>query len=96
MVTENPGGGGEGVLHNIFGRGVQSMMIKWTQSDRRCCKNEGSKRSKNNKKGGHWIKNQGLIGESEGSKQSLKKREKKGDHWIKQSRNKLVQNASKW
>ncbi len=45
---------GGGILHKNFGfsSGVQHMMKKWTQSDLRFCKNEGSKRSKKNEKGG--------------------------------------------
>ncbi len=39
------------VLHPSFGRGVRHMMKKWTQSDLRFWKNEGSKRSMNNEKG---------------------------------------------
>ncbi len=43
--------GGGAALHQIFGGRVQHAMKKWTQWDLRFCKNEGSKRSKNCKKG---------------------------------------------
>ncbi len=36
----------------LFGWGVQQAMKKWTQQDLRFCKNEGSKISNNNEKGG--------------------------------------------
>ncbi len=39
-------------LHQIFGGGIKHVMKKWTQQDLRFCKNEGSKRSNNNEKGG--------------------------------------------
>ncbi len=43
---------GVGVFHQIFGREVQLTIKKWTQSDLKFCKNEGSIRSKTNEKGG--------------------------------------------
>ncbi len=46
------GEGGVGVLHNIFVNWVQHMIKKWTLSDLRFCKNEGSKLSNINEKGG--------------------------------------------
>ncbi len=49
-MSERPGG--EGVLDQIFGREVRHMIRKWTQSDLKFCKNEGSIRSKTNEKGG--------------------------------------------
>ncbi len=33
------------------------MIKKWTQSDLKFCKNEGSIRSKTNEKGVNWIEN---------------------------------------
>ncbi len=51
--------GPKGGTSHIFGRGVQNEMKKWTQSDISFCKNEVSKRSKNNKKGFDKIENQG-------------------------------------
>ncbi len=44
--------GGGVVLHQIFGKRVQHAIKNWTKSDRRFCKNERSKRSKINEKGG--------------------------------------------
>ncbi len=49
-MSERPGVGG--VLHQIFGREVRHMINKWTQSDLKFCKNEGSIRSKTNEKDG--------------------------------------------
>ncbi len=46
-----------GVLHQIFGRKVRHMIKKWTQSDLKFCKNEGSIRSKTNEKGGQFGSN---------------------------------------
>ncbi len=46
----NSMGGGERELHQIFGNWVQHTIKNWTQSDVTFCKNEGSKRSKINKK----------------------------------------------
>ncbi len=43
---------GVGVLHQIFSREVRHTIKKWTQSDVKFCKNEGSIRSKTNEKGG--------------------------------------------
>ncbi len=40
------------VLHQMFGGRVQHAIKNWTQSDLRFCKNEESKRSKINGKGG--------------------------------------------
>ncbi len=48
-MSERPG---LGVLHQIFGREVWHTIKKWTQSDLKFCKNEGSIRSKTNEKGG--------------------------------------------
>ncbi len=42
---------GRGLLQ-IFSRLVWHAMKKWTQSDVRVCKNEGSKRSNNSETGG--------------------------------------------
>ncbi len=43
---------GGGLLHKIFGTRVQHAIKNWNLLDVRFCKNEGSKRSKNNEKGG--------------------------------------------
>ncbi len=51
IMSERPRGGGE-VLHQIFGREVMHAIKKWTQSNLKFCKNEGSIRSKTNKKRG--------------------------------------------
>ncbi len=51
-MSERPGG----VLHQIFGREVWHMIRKWTQSDLKFCKNEGSIRSKTNEKQGQLEK----------------------------------------
>ncbi len=51
-MSERP----RGVLHQIFGREVQHAIKKWTQSDLKFCKNEGSIRSKTNEKGGQLDK----------------------------------------
>ncbi len=41
-----------GALHQIFSREVRhAIKKKWTQSDLKFCKNEGSIRSKTNEKG---------------------------------------------
>ncbi len=40
------------VLYQIFGSWFQHAIQNWTQSDLRFCRNEGSKRSKINEKGG--------------------------------------------
>ncbi len=48
-MSERPG---VGVLHHIFGREVQHVIKKWTQSDLNFCKNEELIRSKTNDKGG--------------------------------------------
>ncbi len=40
-----------------FGREVRHAITKWTQSDLKFCKNEGSIRSKTNEKGVNWIEN---------------------------------------
>ncbi len=40
-----------GVLHQIVGREVRHAIKKWSQSDLKFCKNEGSIRSKTNEKG---------------------------------------------
>ncbi len=45
------GQGGGGYFTKLLVRGDQSAMKKWTPSDLMLWKNEGSKRSKNNKKG---------------------------------------------
>ncbi len=50
-MSERPREGGE-VLHQIFGREVMHAIKKWTQSNLKFCKNEGSIRSKTNEKGG--------------------------------------------
>ncbi len=50
-MSERTGVGGGGVLHQMFGRGVQHGIKKWTQSDLKFCKNEGSIRSKTNENG---------------------------------------------
>ncbi len=52
-MSEKPGVGG-GVLHQMFGREVQHVIKKWTQSDLKFCKNEGSTRSKTNEKGSQF------------------------------------------
>ncbi len=52
---------GEGVLHQMFGSQVPHMIKYWTQSYLKFCKNELSKRSKINQKGGHWIEYQETI-----------------------------------
>ncbi len=53
-------GGGE--LHQMFGSRVQHVIKNWTQSDLGFCENEGSERSKiNKKKEVSWIENQGQI-----------------------------------
>ncbi len=49
-MNERPGVGE--VLHQIFNREVRHAIKKWTQSDLKFCKNEGSIRSKTNEKGG--------------------------------------------
>ncbi len=46
-MSERPG---VGVLHQIFSREVRHAIKKWTQSDLKFCKNEGSIRSKTNEK----------------------------------------------
>ncbi len=50
-----------GVLHQMFGREVRHVIKKWTQSDLKFCKNEGSIRSKT--KGGQldWKLRRKLI-----------------------------------
>ncbi len=57
FCTKSPGGGGDRVHHQIFGR------KKWTQLDLRFCKNEESKKSKINEKGGQldWTSRWKLI-----------------------------------
>ncbi len=45
-MSEIPGGGGNFPKREVL------HAIKWTQSDRKFCKNEGSIRSKTNEKGG--------------------------------------------
>ncbi len=50
-LSERPWVGGGG-FHQIFGKGVRHMIQKWTKSDLKFCKNEGSIRSKTNEKGG--------------------------------------------
>ncbi len=49
-ISTNIKGGG-GYFTKLLVRGDQSAMKKWTPSDLMLWKNEGSKRSKNNKKG---------------------------------------------
>ncbi len=48
-MSERPGGG---VFQQIFGREVMHTTTKWTQSDIKFCKDEGSIGSKTNEKGG--------------------------------------------
>ncbi len=43
MFPTTPVWGRGGGLHQIFGRGIEYIMNKWTQSDVRFCKNEGQK-----------------------------------------------------
>ncbi len=47
---KDPVGGGGVVIHQIFGREVWHAIKKWTQSDLKFCKNEGSIRFKTNEK----------------------------------------------
>ncbi len=55
-----PSRGGEGgSLHQIFGRGVQHAMKKWTQRDLKFSKNEDQKYLRTVSKGINKIENQG-------------------------------------
>ncbi len=49
-ISERPWRGE--VLHQIFSIEVRYLIRKWTQSDLKFCKNEGSIRSKTNEKRG--------------------------------------------
>ncbi len=54
-----PGGGGAGVLHQIFSSQVRHVKKNWTQSDLRFCENVGQKDIKSMKRAINWIENQG-------------------------------------
>ncbi len=55
-MSERPGGGGGGTSPN-FRSGGSARDKKWTQSDLKFSKNEGSIRSKTNEKGVNSIEN---------------------------------------